>query len=308
MQKKSIITVCVMLLVVGIIFALLTLKSKISNTNSINKISVVTSFYPLYYFTSEIGKNYVSITNLTPSGAEPHDYEPSTQDILTIQKSKLLIINGAGLEPWVEKLTSDLAANHIKTIAVADTIADRSVVAEGQTQQDPHIWLDPVLAKTIASRITQALIDIDADHTIDYQKNATILEQKLDALDKNFKETLVNCKQKNIITAHAAFGYMAQQYGFTQVALTGLSPDQEPSPQTLAVIADQAKKDSIKYIFFESLVSPRLADTIAKEIGAQTLVFNPLEGLTPEEVSRGEDYFSVQQENLKTLKIALECQ
>jgi zinc transport system substrate-binding protein len=172
---------------------------------------------------------------------------------------------------------------------------------------DPHIWLDPKLAQKEIATIAMAFEKFDNTNRVFYEKNAISLKNKLDVLDQGFRLGLLNCQQNNIVTSHAAFGYIASDYGLNQISVTGLSPDAEPSPQKMAEISQFAKTNQIKYIFFETLVSPRLADTIAGEIGAKTLVFNPLEGLTKDEQAKGWDYFSIQKENLANLKIALGC-
>jgi zinc transport system substrate-binding protein len=270
-------------------------------------IRVVTSFYPLYFFASEIGKENAHVVNITPSGAEPHDYEPTTYDVTQIEKSKLLIVNGAGLEPWVEKLQESLDKYHIEKIAVAQDIADLKIEDDNEQIIDPHIWLSPKRAKLIVANVTDTFIQLDPSHEASYRVNEAILIQKLDELDQNFRKGLASCRQQNIITSHAAFGYIAQDYGLTQIAISGLNPEEEPSPQQLATIAQRASQNNIEYIFFETLVSPRLAETIAREVGAKTLMFNPLEGLTQQEAEDGKDYFSIQTENINSLRIALEC-
>jgi zinc transport system substrate-binding protein len=178
---------------------------------------------------------------------------------------------------------------------------------DGQDVIDPHIWLSPPLVKQITDKITQALIQIDPANSNYYQTNANSLKAKLDNLDVEYKQGLSNCAEKNIITSHAAFGYLATTYGLNQVSIAGLSPDAEPSPQQLADITKFAKANNVKFIFFESLVSPKLSDTIANEIGAKTLVLNPIEGLTNDEISQGKNYFTEMQNNLSNLKIALQC-
>lgn len=273
-----------------------------------NKTKVVASFYPLYFFAREIGKEHIQISNITPAGSEPHDYEPITDDIRQIEESNLLIINGAGFEPWINKLQNDLVNTHIKVISAAENITALDLEEKGQKMTDPHIWLDPVLAKQVVKTITDALIAIDSAHTSSYNTNSLILQEKLTNLDRAFTQGVKNCKQKHIVTSHAAFGYLAARYELEQVSIQGIVPDEDPSPQNLAEISKFAKTNSIQYIFFETLVSPRLADTIAKETGAKTLMLNPLEGLTDEEQRDGVNYFSIQRENLANLRIALECQ
>ncbi len=262
------------------------------------RIKVITSFYPLYYFATQVGGNNIEVRNLLPAGAEPHDHDPNTQDVALIEKSNLLIVNGVGFEPWIDELKDNLVNQNVKVVEVADGIA---------TKTDPHIWLDPSLAKQEVEKIASALMVLDPDNEDKYQGNSINLQNRLESLNQEFQAALSSCKLKNIVTSHAAFGYLAAHYGLNQVSISGLSPDDEPSPRKLAEVAKFAKANNVKYIFFETLVSPRLSETVAAEIGAKTLVFNPLEGLTDEQQRNGQDYFTVQRENLLNLRTALEC-
>ena len=270
------------------------------------KLQVVASFYPLYYFASQIAGDKADVTNITPAGAEPHDYEPSTQDIGRIEKSSILIINGGQLEAWGDKIKEDLQSKNIEVVTATEGLVTQEFEEE-ELIKDPHVWLDPVLAKKEVEKIAQAFIKVDPVNKTFYESNEINLENKLGSLDKSFKEGLRDCQQKNIVTSHAAFRYIASRYGLIQISISGLSPDQEPSPKQLAEVTRFARTNNVKYIFFETLISPKLSETIAKEIGAKTLVFNPLEGLTKDDEAVGKDYLSVQQENLASLRVALEC-
>ncbi|MBI5729012.1 MAG: zinc ABC transporter substrate-binding protein [Candidatus Magasanikbacteria bacterium] len=272
-----------------------------------NKLRVVTSFYPLYYFATQIAGDKAIVYNITPAGAEPHDYEPTTQDMAHIEDSKLLILNGGKLEAWGDKVKNTLQNTATIIVSVGDDIANQKVIEDGETVRDPHVWLDPVLAKKEATTIADSLAAVDPANANFYENNATQLLAKLDALDQKYRQDLSSCKQKNIATAHTAFGYLAREYEFEQIAISGLSPDAEPSAKKLADVTDYVKKHNIKYIFFESLVSPKLAETLAYETGAKTLVLNPLEGLTNQEIAQGQDYFTVMRNNLKNLQTALDC-
>ncbi len=271
------------------------------------KLKVTTSFYPLYYFASEIGGDRVEVTNLTPAGAEPHDYELNARDLVRLGESKLVLINGVGLEPWADRVTSDLEGRNIKVVTAADGLAIGIGGGEKEKRKDPHVWLDPVLARQEVGKIMQALVEVDPQYRSVYEANGRKLLERLDALDREFRRGLSSCKLRTIITSHKASGYIAARYELEQKAIAGLSPDEEPSPATLGEIAKFAKVNNVKYIFFETLVSPRLAETVAREAGARTIAFNPLEGLTKEEQGLGRDYFSVQRENLDSLKTALNC-
>ena len=271
------------------------------------KIAVVGTFYPLAHFASQVGGNLVSVVNTTPAGAEPHDYEPTPQDIASSYRAKVFIMNGGGVDTWAERIAPDLKAKGVQVVDMQDTIVLSAAPSGSETTLDPHIWLDPVLAEREVGLIRDVFVKADPVNAVVYANNAASYIAQLQTLDEEYQAGLASCRLKDIVTSHAAFGYMAKRYGLTQIAIAGLSPDAEPSAQQLAGIAQLAKKNNVKYIFFESLVSPKLAQTIATETGAQTIAFNPLEGLTDKEISSGETYLTVMQDNLNKLRLALEC-
>lgn len=281
------------------VFVARVLPKTASIPENANKVHVATSFYPLYFFATKIGGDHADVASITPPGVEPHDYEPTTSDIAKIEKSDIVILNGGSLEPWGARIQDDL-----KDKNVVVEVAGSKLVNEG----DPHVWLDPLLAKKEMETILTAFEKADPKNLLYYASNTKSLEQKLDALDLDFQQGLKTCQRRDFITSHAAFGYLATRYNLKQTAISGISPDEEPSPADMARIATFAKENNVKYIFFETLLSPRLSETIASEIGAQTLVLNPLEGLSKEEIAQGIDYLSIQRENLGNLKIALSCQ
>lgn len=289
-------------------FLITKIRQTHNNQGTPTKPQVVTSFYPLYFFTSQIAQDKADVYNVTPAGAEPHDYEPSTRDMARIEDSSMVVLNGAKLEAWGDRIKENLKDKKTLIVTVGDNVANLEMIYDGEKIQDPHIWLSPVLAKKEVSLIAAGLSQIDPSNSEFYQANAATLLSKLDRLDAQFLQGLNNCINKDIITSHSAFGYLASGYHLNQVAISGLSPDTEPSVQQLAQVAEFAKKNQVKYIFFETLVSPKLSQTIASEIDAKTLVLNPIEGLSDEEIKSGKSYFSEMENNLKNLKIALECQ
>lgn len=273
---------------------------------STNQVRVTTSFYPLYFFASRIGSESVVVSNLTPAGAEPHDFDPSPADIARITASRLFIINGEGFEPWAERLLPSLPTT-VSVIQTAAGLANLEIEDEGEVIRDPHVWLDPLLAQQQAAAILAGFLEVDPVHASLYTANANRLRNQLQELHQEFETGLASCRKRTIITSHDAFGYLAARYNLKVLSLAGLSPEAEPSPRQIADLTDFARRNDLAYIFFETLVSPKLAQTLATEVGAQTLVFNPLEGLTPEEVATGADYFSIQRQNLAHLKLALNC-
>jgi zinc transport system substrate-binding protein len=270
-------------------------------------LEVTTSFYPLYFLASQIGRDKATVYNITPAGSEPHDYEPTTQDIVRIEKGDILILNG-GVETWGNKMRDNLKGTDVTIVTAGDGLFTQNLTEDGQTGIDPHIWLDPMRAKAEAAKITQAFVAKDPGNRAYYQTNEKILDGKLATLDRAYQIGLASCQSKNIVTAHAAFGYLAARYGLHQEAIAGLSPDAEPSAKQLVAITTYAKIHNVHYIFFESLASPKLSQTLASEIGAKTLVLDPLEGIPEDEMRQGKNYFTIMQDNLLNLQTALQCE
>lgn len=303
-MKKLLLILFIVLLGLGSLVLFQT-QSKIPGKN--NKLQIVASFYPMAFFVSQIAGNKADVFNITPASAEPHDYEPTTQDIARIQDSNMLVLNGGKLEAWGDKIKDQLKGSKVLVITAGEGLASQNLTENGQAIQDPHVWQNPILAKKEVLSIEKGLEKVDPQNTLYYQANAKKLENRLDQLDQEYKSGLVSCKLKDFVTSHAAFGYLATRYGLNQVAISGVSPDAEPSSQKLAEIANLVKKEHIDVIFFESLVSPKLSDTIAHETGARTLVLDPLEGIPQEEVNKGANYFSIMRQNLSNLQTALQC-
>jgi len=272
-----------------------------------NKIKIVASFYPLYYFSERIAGEKGEVINLTPAGAEPHYYEPSARDIADMETSNILVLNGANLEPWGEKIKDNIDTDRTTIVIAGENLATRDILENGESVIDPHIWLSPKLAEQMINKILEGFIQADAENTEYYTNNANTLKAELVELDNEYAEGLAECKNRNLVVSHSAFGYLAASYNLNEIAITGISPDAEPSPQKLADVAKFADDNGIKYIFFEELVSPKLSQTIANEIGAQTLVLNPLEGLSGKDISAGKNYFTEMRKNLTNLKTALQC-
>lgn len=284
----------------GILFILQ--KKQTSSLSKTNKIKVTATFYPLAEFARNVGGDLVEVTTIVPPGAEPHDYEPTPQDIATIASSKVFIMNGNGVDAWGEKLQTDLQKKGVVIIKMSDSLNPLT------HSSDPHFWLDPVLAKAMTHSIQEALGKTDPARVPVYEKNALSYETKLEELDTLYRQNLSSCKNNEIIVSHNAFSYLGKRYNFSTIPISGISPEEEPSPKKLAEIAELATQKNIHYIFFETLVNPKLAETIAKEVGAQTLVLNPLEGLGQKEVQSGKNYITVMEDNLTNLKLALVCQ
>ncbi|PKM79740.1 MAG: ABC transporter substrate-binding protein [Firmicutes bacterium HGW-Firmicutes-14] len=277
------------------------------NSGDENKITVYTSFYTMHDFTKKIGGDKINLTNLVPAGTEPHEWEPTPADIANLEKADVLIYNGAGMEGWLDKVLKTLENNNL---IVVETSKDLKLLdnADGDEdlKYDPHVWLNPMNAKKQMAAIKNALASADPSNKDYYEKNYIDNAKKLDDLDKEFMDAAAKFEKKDIVVAHQAFGYLCDAYGLKQVAIEGLNADAEPSPAKMAEITEFAKENDVKYIFFEELMSSKVAEVIAKEVGAKTEVLSPLEGLEEKEIQAGKEYFSVMRENLEVLKRALQ--
>lgn len=269
------------------------------------KIIVSSSFYPLAEFAKRVGGDKIEVINITPVGVEAHDYEPTPRDIAAIRVSRLFLYQGANFDPWAERVAKDISGSNTAVINMAENF---NLLNAEAGKKDPHFWLDPILAKKEVGIIRDELKKIDPTNAILYEENAQKFSISLDNLDQTIRSGLSNCALSEIIVSHEAFSYFASRYGLHAISISGVSPDVEPSAQVLGEISKMAKEKNIHYIFFETLASPKLAETVAKEAGIQTSVLNPIEGLTPEEVSAGKDYLSIMAENLHNLEQALQCQ
>ncbi|MEH7548935.1 metal ABC transporter substrate-binding protein [Neobacillus vireti] len=277
------------------------------------KLQIVTTFYPMYYFAQKVAGSSANVELLIPNGVEPHDWEPTANDMAKIQDSDLFIYNSRYFETWTEKVFKSINDPNLKVIEASNGIelmdaldSEEEDIHEHTSSKDPHVWLSPVLAQKEVDNIAKALEQADPKNKDKFQKNAAALNSELADLDSLYKETIDKAKKKEFVTQHAAFGYLAKQYGLTQIPIAGLSPDVEPTLGKLAELTDLTKKKNVKIIYFEELTSSKVADTLAKEIGAKTEVLNPLEGLTKKEQEKGLDYIDVMKNNLESLKLSLQ--
>jgi zinc transport system substrate-binding protein len=257
--------------------------------------SVVAAFYPLAFLAEQIGGTTADVRNLTPAGAEPHDVELSARDVETVRSADFVFYLGSDFQPAVEDAVDGADGEAVDLLSGLDL---RKGAGEEAHEADPHVWLDPVLLTRLTERVGQALNRPEA---------ARELETRLRSLDAEFERGLRNCERREIVTSHAAFGYLADRYDLEQIPVTGISPEVEPSARDLEDVIAKVKEHGATTVFFETLVSPRLAKTVARETDARTAELNPIEGLSEDELSDGENYFSVMRSNLEALRRALDC-
>jgi zinc transport system substrate-binding protein len=291
---KKLIPLVILLFIAMIVVVVLT-----QGDNDNDELTIVTTFYPPAEFASQITQKRFNIVNITDGGVEPHDFEPSPQDLVEIQNADLFIINGNDFDHWAEELVEENP--EINAINLSDYITSEL------PEEDPHFWLDPIHAIDLVKAISESVVEIDSENKEYYEQNTSQYIEELNKLDQEYRSGLESCTQRKIVVSHDAFSYLADRYSLEIINISGLSPEEEPTASTLIEISKIVKENNIKYIFYETLVSPDLANTIANETGASTLVLNPLEGLTSEEQSLGENYVSIMRNNLNNLKIAMEC-
>ncbi|WP_149552996.1 metal ABC transporter substrate-binding protein [Streptomyces marokkonensis] len=292
-----------------------------------DKFDVVASFYPMAFLAEQIGGEHVNVTSLTQPGQEPHDLEISAKQTAQLQESDAALYL-KGLQPTVDEAVGQ---SEVKTKIDASTLtsleehgagtggheeehADEHGAEEepghedehgheGEGGKDPHIWLDPVKYAEVAEGVGKAFEKADPDHAADYKKNTEALVGKLNDLNTEFETGLKDRKTDVFITTHAAFGYLAERYGLTEEAISGLDPESEPSGARVKELQKTAKADGVTTVFYETLVSDKTAKTLAGDAGLKTDVLDPIEGIT--DSSRGDDYFQVMEANLEALRTAL---
>jgi zinc transport system substrate-binding protein len=277
-----------------------------SGSSEGDKTEVVAAFYPLAWAAEQVGRDEVSVRNLTPPGTEPHDIELTPRDVERIRSADIVLYLGAGFQPAVEDAVEGADGTVVDlleglSLLEAEAHEEEAGHAEEsgeESERDPHVWLDPVLFGRVAERVGDAFGQGAA---------AEELKTKLEELDGEFERGLADCRRRHVVTSHTAFGYLTRRYGLEQAPITGISPEAEPTPRELEEVVEHVRETKATTIYFETLVSPRLAETVARETGAKTAVLDPLEGLAEDDLDRGADYLSVMRENLASLRRGLEC-
>ena len=283
-------------------------------TKQPGQLSVVAAFYPLQFVAERVAGGHAVVTNLTQPGSEPHDLELTPRQVGSLSTADLVLYERT-LQPAVdEAIAQSDAAEVLDTTTVVplqpagtpqDDGHDHGPAGGRGDALDPHVWLDPTLLATIATEVAGRLAAVDAAHAADYRSGAARLHDELDELDAEFRTGLASCARTDVITTHAAFGYLARRYALTQIGISGISPDAEPSPARIAEVQREAAEHGVTTIFSETLVSPAVAQSIAGDLGLATDVLDPLEGITAQ--SRGQDYLAVMRSNLAALEKANGC-
>jgi zinc transport system substrate-binding protein len=316
-------------LYVLIILSILLLISACSNVDQTpqtknGQLLIYTSIYPIQFLTEEIGGKHVVVENLIPPGSDAHTFEPDSQTMMQIARGDAFVYTGVGLEGFVTKLEKSLQNEKVKFYKAANGINLPDVEEsdhgdhedegldtsdeENHADVDPHIWLDPLYTIEMAENIKSDLISLKPDAKADFEKNYEQLKEALLALHHDFTKISNQAASKEVIVSHAAYGYWEKRYGISQIAISGLSPNQEPTQKGLKEIIEKAREHNIKYIMFEKNVSSKVAEVVRAQIGAEILYLSNLESLTQEQVEQNETYLTVMKNNVETLKRALEVE
>lgn len=256
---------------------------------------VVASFYPYAFVAEQVGGSHIEVDNLTSPGVEPHDVELKPKQVGAVQEADLIVYQ-RGFQSAVDDAVDQASRSSDDVLDVAE------VVQEGH--DDPHTWLDPTTMITVAHAVEKRLSDADPDHASTFAANADRLERELTRLDAAFADGVKTCRTRTIVTSHAAFHYLAERYRLKQVPIAGIDPTNEPTPSQLADISALVKREGITTIFTEELVSPAIADTVARETGARTATLDPIEGLGDND---GETYVTLMKRNLDAIRTANGC-
>jgi zinc transport system substrate-binding protein len=279
-----------------------------------DKIKVVASFYPIFEFVKKVGGDRVEVSSLIPAGTEPHDFDPTIQQVQNAETADMVVLNGAGFEgQQIRNINTKFMLDTSKGLNVTNTTStNRHVDNEhddnDEVMPDPHIWLDPILAKQQVENIRDGLIKIDPANTAYYNDNAKRFITELNNLDRTIRLGLSNCEKRDFIAFHNAFSYFADRYGLVQHSIHGFSPEAEILPQRLQQVIVLARDMGLDTIYSEELVDPRFANVIAQEIpNGKVLILSPIEGIDKEEQNAGIDYIDKMKENVDNLKVGLKC-
>ena len=270
-------------------------------------LRVATAFYPLEFLARRLGGDAVTVENLTAPGTEPHDLELTPQQVARLGEDDLVLYL-EGFQPAVDEAVAQQASDAAFDVSTVTPLQpgyvpiEEGVAEPDEEGTDPHVWLAPLRYADIADAVARRMGELAPEQAQAFTSRAGELRTELAALDGEFRSGLASCQRTQIVTSHNAFGYLAGAYGLEQVSLTGLTPEEETSPARLAEVADYAEQNGVTTIFFEELVSPDVAESLAAEVGAQAVELSPLEG-APEEG----DYFTQMRANLASLRTALGC-
>ena len=309
MKFKQVFVLFIVIILVGSFFAC---TKRTQESSRMKKLKVITTLFPLYDMAKNIGADKADVSLLLPPGVEAHSFEPKPSDIVKINEADVFVYTGKFMEPWAEDVIKG-AAN--KNLIVVDASRGTKMIPgvfhdadEPAGSLDPHIWLDFDNAKIMVKNILQAFQLKDGANKDFYEQKAENYSNKLTELDTLYSTTLAACKDKTIVYGgHYAFGYLAKRYGLKYLAAQGVSPDSEPTANDLIKLVEQIKKDKIRYVFYEELTSPKIAETIAGETKTKMLLLNAAHNLSRDQFEQGISFFDILKKDLENMRVGLEC-
>ncbi|ATO38091.1 metal ABC transporter substrate-binding protein [Geobacillus thermodenitrificans] len=315
---------CLFLALFGLLYGCQNEQDKNGLETKKDTLTIYTTVYPLEDFTKKIGGDVVEVNSIYPPGAEAHTFEPTTKTIQQVADADAFIYIGQGMEPFAEKLKEALKNEPVRFLAAADSIDllessheehgedDEHAAPKGNGDEhehhgdkDPHVWLDPIRSVKMAEQIRDLLIELKPEQKETFTANFNALKEKLEVLDQTFQQTVQSAPNKDILVAHAAYGYWEERYGLRQRSVSGLTPTNEPSQKQLVALIDWAKRHHIRYVLFERNIPAKTAEMIQHEIDAKALYLHNLETLTDEDRKQNRDYFNLMEQNIETIEQAL---
>lgn len=307
MERSLVFLAAVVIVVAAAAGAYLVLRPPVTPPQS-TKLTVIASFYPIYDFTKNVAGDRANVSVLVPETLDVHEFDPTPSDIQRVSSADILVINGAGLEPWVPSLLAAVNKPSLKAVDTSVGITLLQVSPEFQRSNrtiDPHIWLDPVNAKTQVANIANALEAADPANAQYYAANAASYEAKLDALNAEIVKNTTSTKTKIFITFHEAFAYYAKRYNLTQISIQGPFQE-EPTPSDIQNIVNTINKYHLRYVGYESLENPAIPQAISGQTNATLILMDPIEGLTPADKAAGLDYISLLRMDTQNIVKALD--
>ncbi|HJW65424.1 MAG TPA: zinc ABC transporter substrate-binding protein [Candidatus Bathyarchaeia archaeon] len=308
MQKKNqtmLAATMIVIVLLGIVAGFSLLNSQPPSSDA--TLNVLATFYPLYDFAKNVGRDKVSVSILVPETVDVHDFDPTPSSIASVARADVLIYNGAGLEPWVSSVVKAADNPNISLVDSSAGIQLLQVPSQFQSNNqtsDPHIWLNPVLVKKQVNNILNGLIEADPADSQYFTQNAQAYQQKLDDLNAQILAAMSNVKTRYFVTFHESFAYFAKEYDLTQIPIAGPFQE-EPTANDIQNVINAIKQHHLLYVGYESLENPAVPESISSQTNATLILMNPIEGLTAEDKAAGKDYLILMQENLSNIVLAL---
>ncbi|MGL4819772.1 MAG: metal ABC transporter solute-binding protein, Zn/Mn family [Bacilli bacterium] len=296
------------------------------SSKATDKVNVYTTIYPLTFLAQSIGGEHVQVTSIFPNGGDAHHFEPTPKQMMDVAKADVFFYNGLELEPFVTKMVESLAGESVQFVNTSESVPDAKLIHTNEETAhadedhaeedeahhdhehgsvDPHVWFDPTILALQAKPMLDSLVAAAPDQKEAFEANYEKVIASLNELDANYADAIKNASRKDIFVSHDAYNYIAKRYGLEQISVTGLSPTVEPSQKQLASLVETAKSRGFEYIIFETFATPKVAETIQKELGIETLRMHHIATISKDDVAAGKNYIDLMKENLEVLKKAL---